>query len=65
MWRSTVYCILDQNLPSIGRLLKGVQIECDQVVEEEPFDLSTKDVDLTAEDVQSVTITPWWSWTCG
>ena len=48
--------VLNQHLPLITWLLESVQVKCDQVIEEETFDLAAKDIDLGAENVQGVTI---------
>ena len=51
--------VLDQNLPLVRRLLKGVQVECDQVVKEVALDLATEYVDFAAQNVQCMSISPW------
>lgn len=36
--------VLDQNLPFICRVLKLVQVECNQIIEEEALHLAAEDV---------------------
>lgn len=54
---SAFYRVLNEDFPTIAGLLQSIQIECDQIIEEEALDLTTKDVYLRAEDVQGMTIT--------
>jgi hypothetical protein len=51
VWRPSVDRVLYENLPAIRRLLKRIQVECDQVVKEVAFDLTAEDVDFAAKDV--------------
>lgn len=65
MWWSAIDRVLNEYLPSIGRLLQRIEIECYEVVEEIAFHLAAEDVDLAAEYVQCVAISsgrPWTSW---
>jgi hypothetical protein len=41
---STVNRVLNEHLPSVASLLKGVQIECDKIVKEVAFHLASEDV---------------------
>lgn len=41
---SSVNGILNEHLPSVASLLKGVQIECDKIVKEVAFHLASEDV---------------------
>lgn len=56
---SAIDGVLNQNLPSVRGLLKRIQVECNQVIEEVAFHLPTEDVDLAAENVQRVAIATW------
>ena len=49
--------VLNESLPAIAGLLQGVEIECDEVIEEETLDLATKDVDFGSDDVKGMAIT--------
>lgn len=50
-----------QELPLIPRILELIQVKSHQIIEKVAFNLSTKDVDLGAENIQSVAITPSWA----
>ena len=65
--RSAIDGVLDQDFPPVRRLLKRVEVESYQIVEKVALDLSTKDVDLAAEDVECMAVSPWrprTSWQC-
>jgi hypothetical protein len=65
MWRSAIDRVLYQDLPSICRLLKRIQIESDQIVEEVALNLASKHVDLAAKNIEGVSISTgraWASW---
>jgi len=62
---TAVYRVLYENLPAIGGLLKCVQIESDQIIEEVAFYLPAEDVDLTSEDIEGMTVSSRWSWSRG
>lgn len=64
MRRTAVNRVLNEYLPSVASLLKRIQVESHKVVEEVALDLTTKDVDLATKDVQSMSISSWWSWSC-
>lgn len=53
---SAINRVLDENLPSVARLLQSIQIERNEVVEEVAFDLTTKDVEFATQDVQGVSV---------
>lgn len=50
--------IPNKEFPLVPRVLKLVQVETNQVVEEIAFDLSTKNIKSRAKDVESVAVTP-------
>jgi len=60
---ATINGVLYEDFPAVGRLLKSIQIKCDQVVEEEALDLATKDEYLGTQYVQRVSITTRWTGT--
>lgn len=64
MWRSTIDRVLNQNFPSITRLLQRIKIECNKIIEEVALDLATEYVKLTTQDVQGVSIASWRTGTC-
>jgi len=43
---TTIDCTLNESLPPVAGLLQGIEIECDKVVEEEAFNLASKNVYL-------------------
>ena len=49
--------ISNQELPFVIRILELIEVECNQIVEKEAFDLSTEDVYPRAQDVQCMTVT--------
>lgn len=59
-----VNCVLDQNLPSVTRLLQSVQIERNKVVEEVAFDLTTENVELASKNIQGVSVASRGARTC-
>lgn len=38
--------VLNECFPAIAGLLKGIEIECNEIVEEEAFNLAAKNVDF-------------------
>lgn len=65
MRRATVYCVLNEYLPAVRRGLQGVEVECDKVIEEEAFDLTTKNVQFASDNVEGVPIAAGRARTCG
>lgn len=49
--------VLNQQLPLISWVLQLIEIKCDQIVEEEPFHLTAKDIELRPKDVEGVAVT--------
>lgn len=47
-WRSSFLAVLDEHVPLAVRVLQGVQVKRDQVVEEVTFNLTAKDIYLRA-----------------
>lgn len=59
---TAVYGVLNEDLPAIGGLLKRIQIESDQIIEEVALYLPAENVDLTSEDIEGMTVSSRWSW---
>lgn len=53
--------IVNQKLPFIRRILKLIEIKGDKIVEKVTFDLTTKNVELGAQNINGVTITSCWT----
>lgn len=49
--------ISNQELPFVVRILKLIEVKCNQIVEKKAFDLSTEDIYPGAQDVQCMTVT--------
>ena len=60
----TRFC-LEENLPSVRWRLQLVEIERREVVHKETFNLATEDVDLGAEDVERMAVSPRRTRACG
>ena len=48
---------MNEDFPAITRLLEGIQVECDKVIEKVTFHLSAENKYLGSEDVQRMTVT--------
>ena len=63
MWWTAINRVLNEDLPAIRCLLQSIEIECDQIVKEVAFHLAAEDIYLASEDVESVSIAAWRTWT--
>lgn len=62
MWWSAIDGVLYQNLPPVAGLLQSIEIESNEIIEEVAFHLTTKDVNLAPENVESMAIASRRSW---
>ena len=54
--RTTLVAIPNKNLPFVDGVLKLVEVECNQIIEKETLDLSSKYVEFGTQNVQRVTV---------
>lgn len=48
MWWASINGVLNKDFPTIAGLLKGIQVKCNEIIEEKALDLTTEDVNFGA-----------------